>query len=118
MKNVQIVKAFTLTHDDGSLERFNPGVYELEDNIAEHWYVVAHSNNPGPFRPAAGTPEYAKEEARKAARRKVLDAAIEEVAEVEAAETMKAENEGHRRRIIKDANSATKTVEATKNAET
>jgi hypothetical protein len=48
MKTVIITKGFTLLKDDRTKIPFTPGVYELDDEVAEHWYVLAHSNNPHP----------------------------------------------------------------------
>lgn len=43
MPEVIIGKPFTLTHQDGTTERFYPGSYDLPDDLAEHWYVQAHA---------------------------------------------------------------------------
>jgi hypothetical protein len=107
MQRVVIVESFTLTHDDGKLQRFNPGIYELDDHIATHWYVVAHSDRPGPYEPKVGTPEYAKEAARKAARRRLIDAAIEDSVESELADIDAQAHEQRRRTIVKEATKPT-----------
>jgi hypothetical protein len=103
MKSVHIVMPFTLTLNDGSQRKFTPGVVELEDDIAEHWYVRAHSQNPPRIPPAAGTPEYAQEQARSAARRRLLDAAAEEAAREEQEKSESEHRETVRRKIVTDA---------------
>lgn len=57
---VNIAKPFTLTHQDGTPEDFVPGAYELPDELANHWYVQAHSNKEPEVRRRAvpGTPAY------------------------------------------------------------
>lgn len=34
---------FTLTKDDGEQINFKQGVQEIEDHLAEHWYVKANA---------------------------------------------------------------------------
>lgn len=103
MPRVNIVHAFTLTHSDGKLERFKEGVHEVSDEVASHWYVIAHSDKQGKPVLKPGTPEYAKEAARKNARRKLLDAAVEEAAQEDIDAINEAERTTVRRRIIEDA---------------
>lgn len=50
MPIVTIVKAFTFQHDNGYHEVIPPGTYDLEEDMANHFYVRAHSDNP-PTRP-------------------------------------------------------------------
>lgn len=86
MVAVTIVKSFTLTHDettDPSLslkgtDQFIPvGVHDFPDEVANHWYVQAHSDNPPLARPKPGTPQYAEQQAKAARRRALVEAAIE-----------------------------------------
>lgn len=44
---VNIARQFDLTHDDGTVERFRPGSYDLPDELANHWYVKAHVEDEG-----------------------------------------------------------------------
>lgn len=60
---VNIVKPFTFTHNDGSEERFVPGSYDLPEEVAKHWYVNAHSDKPEQRRARPGTPEFAQQQA-------------------------------------------------------
>jgi hypothetical protein len=83
MPIITIIKAFTLTFNDGKQQRFEPGAYDLEPDVADHWYVKAHSNKPPKVTPPVGTPEYAHAAARKVARRRVIEAAAEEQEDAE-----------------------------------
>jgi hypothetical protein len=42
MKKIQVEKPFLLTHGDATERRFTAGVHEVEDAIADHWYVKMH----------------------------------------------------------------------------
>lgn len=50
-----ITKPFLLTKDDGDQLTFSIGVHDLPDDIANHWYVRLHSNNPPPAEERPGT---------------------------------------------------------------
>lgn len=100
MKRVTIIQAFTLTLDNGSTQRINAGTHEMEDDIADHWYVIAHSDNPGYSPPKVGTPEYAREAAKKIARAKLIEAAVEQAAQEELDKQEAEQKEVVRRRII------------------
>ncbi len=39
---VQVVKAFTLTHQDGTQEIYGVGVQDVPEIVAEHWYTKLH----------------------------------------------------------------------------
>lgn len=39
---VQVVKPFTLTHDDGTQQAYGVGVHDVPDIVAEHWYTKLH----------------------------------------------------------------------------
>lgn len=58
MPLVTIVKEFTLTHQDGTPEIIPPGTYDFEPELADHWYVMAHSDQAKPVRPRPGMPSY------------------------------------------------------------
>jgi hypothetical protein len=64
MPTVNIVKQFTFTHKDGSEEVIQPGQYDLPDDMAEHFYVRAHSDDPLPPPVRPGTPAYSSQSAR------------------------------------------------------
>ena len=42
-RTIQVHKPFTLTHDDHSTQQFLVGVHEVDEHVAEHWYVQAHA---------------------------------------------------------------------------
>jgi hypothetical protein len=43
MKEINVLKAFLLTLADHTQRAFAVGVHKVEDEIADHWYVKAHS---------------------------------------------------------------------------
>lgn len=43
MSLIQVTKDFVLTLEDGTTRAFKKGEHEVEDEIAKHWYVQAHS---------------------------------------------------------------------------
>lgn len=64
MPDVMIEREFNLTHQDGTTELFPPGIYDLDDELANHWYVRAHTKqqpeqrgNQRRLRVRPGTPE-------------------------------------------------------------
>jgi hypothetical protein len=60
MKRINVVKPFRLTFDDHTTRDFKPGVVEVDEKIADHWYVKAHSEpvteTPAAAEPAAAPP--------------------------------------------------------------
>lgn len=90
MPFVNIVKAFRLTQDNGVSRWFNAGRHEVEQFVADHWFVRAHSDNPPPAQAPPGSPEAVLREfeAARAAAEAQTKAAVE--AEAAAAETAKA----------------------------
>jgi hypothetical protein len=69
MATVLIKQSFTLILDDTRRFDYAAGLQEIDDDIAEHWYVKAHSE---PVSEGRGAPESAREpeatETRKAGR--------------------------------------------------
>jgi hypothetical protein len=43
MKEINVLKAFLLTLQDHTKKAFAVGVHKVEAEIAEHWFVKAHS---------------------------------------------------------------------------
>ncbi len=39
---IQVVKPFTLTHQDGTQQAYGVGVHDVPDIVAEHWYTKLH----------------------------------------------------------------------------
>ncbi len=53
MKTINVVKSFVLTLRN-EVRKFEKGVHEVEESIAAHWYVRAHSEPvEAPAAPAA-----------------------------------------------------------------
>ncbi|GAA5786133.1 STY1053 family phage-associated protein [Chitiniphilus shinanonensis] len=46
MKTINVVTAFTLTKGDGEKISFEVGEHDVDDALAEHWYVKAHIEDP------------------------------------------------------------------------
>lgn len=43
MKFLNVLKSFKLNLAEGVIRDFEAGLHEVEDEIAAHWYVAAHS---------------------------------------------------------------------------
>ncbi|SDI54309.1 STY1053 family phage-associated protein [Pseudomonas panipatensis] len=43
MKYLNVLTGFILTLADGAKREFEAGLQEIEDDLADHWYVAAHS---------------------------------------------------------------------------
>lgn len=43
MKYLNVLTGFILTLADGAKREFEAGLQEIEDELADHWYVAAHS---------------------------------------------------------------------------
>ncbi len=59
MPEIEVVKPFTLTVSHGNQRSFVPGKYEVEPEVAEHWYTKAHLKGEGaetPSTPVASFP--------------------------------------------------------------
>ena len=46
MAKIHVHTPFTLTKDDGDKKSFAVGNHEVDDDIADHWYVKVHSGEP------------------------------------------------------------------------
>ena len=105
MKTVKIVKQFILQHNDKARTRelIRPGEHQFEDDVADHWWVRAHSDNPPKAEPKRGTPEYAFAQARAAAEEQQLHTAVERAAEDAKVE---ARDKARRRRPVAEAPAA------------
>lgn len=82
MAQILVAKGFTLTLDGGERHRFEPGVHEVEEAIAGHWFVRAHLAGEGSQPP----PEHVVE-ARIADSEAVTAALAEAAAQLEVART-------------------------------
>lgn len=43
MKTIHVLKAFLLNLQDHTQRPFRAGLHEVEEHIADHWFVKAHS---------------------------------------------------------------------------
>ncbi|WCM21365.1 hypothetical protein NDK50_07930 [Paraburkholderia bryophila] len=43
MAKIHVHTAFTLMSDDATTKSFSPGLHEVADDVAEHWYVRLHT---------------------------------------------------------------------------
>jgi len=59
MAEIVVVKAFTFTHASGEQEYFAPGNYTVSDEVANHWFVQAHTPDPPPPDVKPGTRAFA-----------------------------------------------------------
>lgn len=80
-ETINVVKPFTLTKQDGSVHHFGVGEQEVDEDVADHWYVQHHTDDPPEYNPPPGTPEYAAREAGRARRDALLQAAREQEAD-------------------------------------
>ncbi len=88
MVTIHVATKCVLNLGDSGLKTFEPGVYEVEDAIADHWYLKTHLYGfSGPAaEPLPGTMAYAELVKKRAADAKAAyDAAIAAVAAAEQA---------------------------------
>ncbi|MDR3488805.1 MAG: hypothetical protein P4M05_28370 [Bradyrhizobium sp.] len=57
MPKIHVAKDFVLKHDDGTKTPFKKGEHEVEDHVANHWFVKANLVGAKP-NPGAGTPAF------------------------------------------------------------
>jgi hypothetical protein len=56
MKQITVESSFVFTHPDGRKEPFAVGVHdEVDDGVADHWYVRAHCRPDKPKKVKANT---------------------------------------------------------------
>ncbi len=75
---VNIVKSFILTLQDGTQRKIAAGQNLLTKEIAAHWFVRHHSDDPPSVDLVPGMPEFLAQKQREAATEKVIEAAIEQ----------------------------------------
>ena len=54
MRKIVVKQKFTHLGNDGVEVKFAPGIHEVSDDVADHWYVKAHSE---PFQSSAEVDE-------------------------------------------------------------
>lgn len=58
-RKVRVAREFTFTHPDGRTQTFLPGEQELPDEVANHWFAQAHTEDAPEYEPPYGTLEHA-----------------------------------------------------------
>jgi hypothetical protein len=64
MPTIKVLKRFLLKDEKDQLTEYLPGDYDVSDEIANHWYVVAHCEGYQAPPPPMGTAQYAAAELR------------------------------------------------------
>lgn len=94
---VNVVKAFTLTRNDGRQAHYRPGEQDMPKVDAEHYYTQHHLENPPEPAYPPGTPQYAEMMAKKEAEarqaRMVREQRVHQAAEQARAADPEAEDE-------------------------
>src|SRR5690242_15870376 len=82
-EEVQVVIAKTCHYrgQDNKVIVLKPGVHMVSPEIANNWFVLAHTNDPPPPELTPGTKQYAAAQLAKAARKRLLEAATAQLAE-------------------------------------
>jgi hypothetical protein len=77
---INMVKPCTITLQDGSTRVIAAGRQSLPKEIAEHWFVKHHSDDPPESAVVPGTAAFADRERARVARQHILDTAAEQAA--------------------------------------
>ena len=77
MPDITFVKPFTLTRASGDQEYFTPGTYTVDDEVAGHWFALAHTADPPPPDIKVGTRAFVHTQLAEK-RREALIAAVDE----------------------------------------
>jgi len=56
-KTIRVHTPFNFTSEDGTSQRFEAGEHTVDDKVAEHWFVTAHSDVTGKAKSGADTKE-------------------------------------------------------------
>ena len=62
MKKIYVLSAFNL-NDGASIKAFTPGFHDVENDVADHWFVKAHCSPDGEAPALADDPRIAELEA-------------------------------------------------------
>lgn len=57
MKTIHVARAFELVLDDQSIKKFPKGAIKVDDDIANHWFVKAHLEEPAKPAPTSEQPK-------------------------------------------------------------
>lgn len=57
-KTIRVHTPFNFTSEDGTSQRFEAGEHTVDDKVADHWFVTAHSDVTGKAKASADTKEF------------------------------------------------------------
>lgn len=57
-KTIRVHTPFNFTSEDGTSQRFETGEHTVDDKVADHWFVTAHSDVTGKAKSSADTKEF------------------------------------------------------------
>lgn len=57
-KTIRVHTPFDFQHEDGISQRFEAGEHTVDDKVADHWFVTAHSDITGKAKASADIKEF------------------------------------------------------------
>ncbi|EOC1314436.1 STY1053 family phage-associated protein [Cronobacter turicensis] len=57
-KTIRVHTPFNFTNEDGTSQHFVAGEHTVDDKVADHWFVTAHSDVTGKAKASADTKEF------------------------------------------------------------
>ncbi|OQP33926.1 STY1053 family phage-associated protein [Pantoea latae] len=57
-KTIRVHTPFNFTSEDGTSQRFETGEHTVDEKVADHWFVTAHSDVTGKAKASADTKEF------------------------------------------------------------
>lgn len=57
-KTIRVHTPFTFTNEDNTSQRFEAGEHVVDDKVADHWFVTAHSEITGKAKATADNKEF------------------------------------------------------------
>lgn len=57
-KTIRVHTPFDFQFEDGTSQRFETGEHTVDDKVADHWFVTAHSDITGKAKASADTKEF------------------------------------------------------------
>lgn len=57
-KTIRVHTPFKFNNEDGTAQEFSAGEHTVDDKVAEHWFVAAHSEVTGKVKAPADTKEF------------------------------------------------------------
>ena len=57
-KTIRVHTPFDFQFEDGTSQRFEAGEHTVDDKVADHWFVTAHSDITGKAKASADTKEF------------------------------------------------------------